>query len=157
MKSLVVFYSRTGNTAKIAREIADGLNCDIEEIIDTKDRSGVLNYLTSSRDAMGKALTVLEDPTNDPAGYDLVIIGTPKWANHVSTPVRTYLNQNQEKFKELAFFCTVGGDDFTGPINDMIELSRKSPVATLGVRGKDFKNGTYHSRVEEFIKAIKKE
>ncbi len=154
MKSLVVFYSRTGSTAKVAQKIADAIDCDVEEIIDTKNRSGPLNYLTSGRDAMRKVLTVLEDPVNDPAHYDLVIIGTPNWANHVATPVRTYIHNNHEKFSKVAFFCTAGGDNCTGPINDMVELSGKSPVVTSGVSVKEIKNGTYESKVHDFVKAF---
>ncbi len=34
MKTLIVFYSRTGNTKKIAQEMAELIQGDIEEIID---------------------------------------------------------------------------------------------------------------------------
>jgi len=154
MKSLMVYYSRSGQTAKIARELADTLKCDVEEIIDTKKRSGILGCLRSGSDAMKKSLTVLERSVNYPAEYDLILIGTPNWAGHVSSPVRTYIHQNQAKFKELAFFCTAGSNDFAGPFNDMHEISGKSPVATLGVRGKKINDGSYKSEVQEFIKTL---
>jgi flavodoxin len=154
MKSLVIYYSRTGHTAKIAQELADALECDIEEIIDTKKRSGVLGWLRSGRDAGNQSLTVLKDPIKDPANYDLVIIGTPLWAGHVSTPVRTYIHQNQAKFNNVAFFCTAGGNKFSGVFDDMGELSGIAPVATLGVRGKEIKKRTYIVKIEDFIKAI---
>ena len=67
MKILVVYYSRTGNTRKVAEEIENTLNCDIEEIIDTKNRSGLLNYITSGFQASRKKLTTLENIKNDPA------------------------------------------------------------------------------------------
>jgi len=38
--------------------------------------------------------------------------------------------------------------------NDMEELSGKSSIATLGVREKDLKDGSYKSKVTEFIKKI---
>ncbi len=154
MKTLILYYSRSGHTAKIAQELADALEGDIEEIIDTKNRSGIIGWLRSGRDAMNKSLTLLKDPVNDPTEYDLIVIGTPNWAGHVSTPTRTYMHQNQAKFKEIAFFCTAGGDNFTGPFNEMKELNGKSPVATLGVRGKEIKDGIYESNLQEFIKAL---
>lgn len=154
MRPLVVYYSRTGNTRKIAEELADALGCDIEEIIDTKSRSGVLGYLRSGKDARNKSLTVLKDPVNDPAAYDLLIIGTPFWAGHLSTPVRTYMSQNQANFNKVAFFCTAGGDKFAGAFMDMTDLSGISPVGTLGVSGKDLKTGNYHSKIQDFVKEI---
>lgn len=154
MKTLVVYYSRTGHTSKIAQELAVALECDIEEIIDTKKREGVLGWIRSGRDAGNQSLTVLKDPINDPANYDLLIIGTPLWAGHVSTPVRTYIQQNQANLGKLAFFCTAGGDKFSGAFDDMKDLCKMSPVATLGVKAKEIKEGSYRSRLEDFIKAL---
>jgi flavodoxin len=41
-KILVVYYSRTGMTKKLANSIANLLFADIEEIVDTKNRSGLM-------------------------------------------------------------------------------------------------------------------
>jgi flavodoxin len=38
-KILVVYYSRTGITKKLARSIVDILSADGEEIVDTKNRA----------------------------------------------------------------------------------------------------------------------
>jgi flavodoxin len=154
MKILVVFYSRSGNTGKVAEEIRDSLECEIEEIIDTKNRSGMLGYIRSAREGMSQKLTVLKDIINDPSQYDLLIIGTPLWGGHVSTPVRTYINENQANFKSVAFFCTAGGENFDGVFNDMRELCGVAPVETLGVRAKEVKDGSYKSKVAEFAKKI---
>jgi len=155
MKILVVFYSRSGNTGKVAEEIRDSLECDIEEIIDTKNRSGMLGYIRSGRDASSRKLTILKDIINDPSQYDLLIIGTPLWGGHVCTPVRTYINNNQPNFKNsVALFCTAGGTKFDGAFNDMRELCGVAPIETLGVRAKEVKDGSYKTKVAEFIKKI---
>lgn len=154
MKSLVVYYSRTGNTRKIAEELADALGCDVEEIIDTKKRSGIFGWLRSGRDASNKNLTVLKDTINDPSQYDLLIIGTPIWGGHVSTPVRTYIHQNQGNFNSVAFFCTASGDKFDGAFNDMKELCGAAPVETLGVSDKEIKKGSYKTKIQDFMNEI---
>ena len=44
MRSLVVYYSRTGVTKKVAEAISRKLGSDVEEIIDQRDRSGPKGY-----------------------------------------------------------------------------------------------------------------
>jgi len=52
MKALVVYYSRTGNTKFVAEKIAQELGADIEEVIDKKNRFGLINYLRAGGDAL---------------------------------------------------------------------------------------------------------
>ncbi len=51
MKSLVVYYTRTGNTRFVAQTIAAEIGADVEEVVDLKKRSGVLGYLSGGSDA----------------------------------------------------------------------------------------------------------
>lgn len=51
-KCLVVYYSRTGNTAKIARAIAESLSADIDPIRETRDRRGAIAYIRSAFEAL---------------------------------------------------------------------------------------------------------
>ena len=155
MKILVVYYSRTGTTKKVAETIASDLKCDSEEIIDTKNRSGFWGYLKSGRDAMKKRLTILEPIKKNPASYDLVVIGTPIWAWAVSAPVRTYIVQNADKFKKVAFFCTMGGSGDIKAFKEMESISGKTAIASLGLRQSDVKNDSYKGKVDKFIEEIK--
>jgi flavodoxin len=54
MKPLVVFYSRTGTTKKVAAVISDYLNGTLKEIVDTVDRSGISGYAAAREDAVWK-------------------------------------------------------------------------------------------------------
>jgi len=129
MKTLVVYYSKTGNTRRLAEEIAKELCCDIDEIQDKEYRSGVIGWFSGSRDAFRKFLTDIEFKI-DPGEYDLVIIGTPIWAFGVTPAIRTYFTRNIEKLNNVAFFLTCGGMGIEGALKDMENLS-KPPVATL--------------------------
>ncbi len=108
MKSLVVFYSRTGTTKRIGKALVQLLACDSEELIDTKKRSGPLGFVSAGRDARAKQLTTLADTKYDLALYDLVILGTPIWGGTLSSAMRTYISLNKPKFKRVAFFAHTG-------------------------------------------------
>lgn len=155
MKTLVVFYSRTGTTKKVAEEISKALGCDIEEIIDTKDRSGSKAYLFSSIDSIRGKLTEIRPIKENPSKYELVIIGTPVWVGKPSVPVRTYLYQNKDKFKKVAFFCTSKDLLVDSALNGMKELTGKSPLATLHATNMEVKNNEHVKKVKEFVKSVK--
>ncbi len=151
MNALVVYYSRTGTTRKVAEKLAALLNCVSEEIHDTANRKGMLDGLSAGKDATSEKLTKLEKVKTDPAAYDIVIIGTPTWNQRVSTPIRTYCTQYKDRFKKVAFFCTYQYTD-NNPFEEMESLCGKTPVATLRLhRKKEVEVNQYIGKVEEFI------
>ena len=150
---LVVFYSRTGTTKKVAEAITAKLDCDIEEIIDTKSRRGLLGFLRSGLEATLKRLTTIEEIKNDPASYDVVIIGTPVWNGTMSSAIRTYLSQYKEDLQNIAFFCTQGssGDN---TFKEMESLCGKKPLALLRLTSKEVEKGEDTGKIEQFIRGI---
>jgi len=150
MKSLVVFYSRTGTTKQIGEALAQLLACDGEELVDTKKRSGPLGFVSAGRDAKAKTLTTLADIIHDPALYDLVILGTPIWGGTLSAAMRTYISLNKSKFKRVAFFCTHGGTENIQLFDEMKALCEQRPVDTLAVSQEEFKKGAYQDKLRQF-------
>lgn len=151
MTILIVYYSRTGTTKKVAEYLRTKLQCDIEEIFDTKDRSGTIGYLIAGRDAMQKNLTTIKALTKNPADYDLVIIGTPVWAWTMSTPIRTFITENKNNLKNIACFCTMGSSGDAPTFEHIQSLANKPSVAQLALKTKDVLDGTYPEATDKFI------
>ena len=107
VKSLVVYYSRTGVTKFVAQTIAAELGSDIEEVVDMKNRAGKLGWMLAGRDGMQGKETQIAPATKKPADYDLVIVGTPIWAWSPAAAIRTYLGKNSLSGKKVALFFTL--------------------------------------------------
>lgn len=150
MKSLVVFYSRTGTTKRIGEALAQLLACDSEELVDTKKRSGPRGFVSAGRDAQAKKLTTLADIKHDPALYDLVILGTPIWGGTLSSAMRTYISANKLKFKRVAFFCTQGGTENKQLFDEMEALCEQRPVDILAVSQEEVKKRAYQDKLRQF-------
>jgi flavodoxin len=105
MKTLVVFYSRSGNTERLAKALAALLKADIERIEDVK-RSG---YLKAGYEAMRGRETAIAEQKYDPAAYDMIVLGFPIWAWAVIPPVRTWLKQNEGRIRKIALFTSAAG------------------------------------------------
>lgn len=106
MKTLVVYYSRTGKTKVVAEKIASELKGDIEEIVDQKNRSGILGFLKAGYDATRGNETKIGETQKSPKNYDLIIIGTPVWNSRPASAISTYLKRKNLSEKKVAIFCT---------------------------------------------------
>lgn len=146
-KVLVVYYSRTGTTKKVAEAMAKQCNADIDEIIDLKNRKGPLNYLIAGKDAGMRNLTKIKTKKK-PSRYSLVIIGTPIWNWKMAPAVRTYLTKN--KFKKIAFFCTMGKNGDRKTFIEMGELNKK-PEDTIAFTTKEVNEKLFEQRMELFL------
>ena len=156
MKTLVVYYSRTGNTRKIADELAAALKADVEELKDGKNRGGPIGFLMAGREAMKKTPANLAPLAHDPAAYDLVAVGTPVWGGTICPPVRTFMAQQRGHLKKVAWFCTCGSDDGSSPRKAFPEMTAEcglSPMATLGLGPKAVK-GDHSGEVSGFAASL---
>jgi len=154
MKTLVVYYSRTGRTEKVGQEIAKLLSADSEKIIDLKNREGAAGWLAAGKDGMQKNLTNISKIKKKPFLYDLVIVGTPIWVS-VTPAVRTYLRNNKDKFKKLAFYSTKGGSK-NNAFAEMEKESGKKPLSIIEITEKEVNDNSYKEKLREFINSLKK-
>ncbi|MFH1456472.1 MAG: flavodoxin [archaeon] len=154
MKTLVVYYSRTNTTKKVSEKIAELAKCDIEELIDTKDRTGAKGYIIAGKDALTKQLTILEPVTKNASQYDLIILSTPVWAYTMCPAIRTYIEQNKDDFKSVAFLCTMGGSGDKSTFEAMTEICYKNPRATLALKTKEIMQDEYKEKLKEFLKQL---
>jgi flavodoxin len=109
MRSLVVYYSRTGNSKFVAEKVASELGADIEEIVDLKKRRGWLGFIIAGYDATRGKNTIIEKTQRLPMNYDLIVVGTPVWNSRLAPAIRTYLQENDLAQKKIALFCTNEG------------------------------------------------
>jgi flavodoxin len=152
---LIVYYSRTGTTRGVAHMLAEQLGCALEEIVDRTPRAGLVGWLRSGFDATFARVTTLGERREDPAAYDLVLIGTPVWNRSVSTPVRSYLQQNCMRLPEVAFFLTHGGIARNRVFGQMTKLAGREPVARLSVTEAEFDRGEYFGKLKDFANQLR--
>ena len=152
MKSLVVFYSRTDITKKLAEEIAARTDSDIEEIIPKVNYQGKIGYARGGKDAITEKIIDLETVKYDPKDYDMVYLGAPVWAGKAANPLISYIKQNEGKFGNVKYFTTMGGSGFEGCLDQMEKYTGKKPLATLALSTKEVKKDLFEDRLVEFLK-----
>lgn len=121
MKTIILYYSRTNKTASIANALAKEISADIVEIEDLKKRSGPLNYINASMDAMRENKTNINPPTVDLNDYGLVYIGTPVWAGKPAPAIISLIDKCDFQGKDVILFATLGGSGGRNTIERMKE------------------------------------
>ncbi len=154
MGVLVAYYSRTGNTRRVAEAIAKSLEAEIEEIRDRENRLGVIGFLRSGYEALRKKPAAIQPLKKNPEKYDVVVVGSPVWAGSLSSPVRAYLIMNGHRIKKAALFATYGISE--GRIfRQMEELLPKKPIAKISIRESEIRSGEYLRKIEKFVEILK--
>ena len=110
-KKLVVYYSYTGNTQKIAESIQKKLNCDILKLEPVEPYS--TDYQTvvdeEQNNEGSNRIREIKDIDKDLTKYDEIIIGTPVWWYTIAPVIRTFLKENDLTGKTIKPFATNAG------------------------------------------------
>lgn len=106
MKTLIVYYSRTGNTQAACQALQKELGCDILEIRDLKNREGGWGFFTAALGSMFNTHTKIDPDHTDLASYDAVIISSPVWAGRPAAAIRTFIAQHTFDGKKVIMFTT---------------------------------------------------
>ena len=141
-KVLVVYFSASGTTAKVAEKLAETISADIFSIeptvpytkadldwTDKQSRSSIEMNDPSSRPAIKE----VRDNMND---YDTLFVGFPIWWYVAPTIINTFLETYDLSGKTIIPFATSGGSDM-GKTNEKLLPSCKG--ATL-LKGRKFSN-----------------
>jgi len=152
--TLVAYYSLSGNTRRIANEIRNATDADIEEIGEITPRQGMGGTLRALVDAVTRRTPPILVADHNPADYDLLIIGGPVWAGRVASPVRTYAKRYGAQAPHVAFFCTEGGRGAESAFTDLQDLCQRAPDATLVVDAEHLPDIEHHVALSLFTSQI---
>lgn len=153
---LIVYYSRSGHTEKAVVELANTLNSDVENIIDLKNRKGILGFITGGKDASLRKLTSIQSTKYDPEDYELVILASPTWASTLPPAIRTYAEKQKGKLKKVAFLVSQGGGCNGKIYKDLESVTGKAPLATVDISRSEFNRNLWQQKLQGFAQNIQK-
>ena len=153
-KMLVLYYSQTGVTEKVAQEIASRLGADIEKIDATVPYDGdfgaTIERCKKERDE--GIIPEIKPLATDPAKYDVIFLGYPVWFGTYAPPVAALLGQLDLSGKKVVPFCTFGSGGLDSSVRDLVAKQPQAEVLPgYGVRAARIE--AMPKEVERFLKA----
>ena len=149
--SVVLYFSATGNTKKIAERIASELNSDIIEIIPKEEyKPEDLDYNSDCRANReqndSKSRPEIKN-TIDISKYDTIYLGYPTWWGTNPKIILTLLDTYDFTNKTIIPFCTSGSTEISGSVNDLRNYNSKLNIKN----GKRFSINDSDDIIKEFI------
>lgn len=157
-KTLVVYYSATGSTRKVAEEIASELGADTFEITPVQTyTSDDLNWNNNnsrvSKEHNDESLRDVELTKVTPdnwESYDTVLIGYPIWWYIAAWPVNNFVKGNDLTGKTVIPFCTSASSG----LGESGSLLQKMAGTGNWKEGQRFSSGASSSDVSKWVKSL---
>lgn len=129
-KILIAYYSLSGNTKAVAESIQKETNGDIFRIeLQTPYPDDYDEQTKLAKKELNEGiLPPLKDKVDNIDQYDTVFIGTPVWWGAASTPVRTFVSENDLSGKKIIPFITHGGGGQDKTITDLSSLCKNCEI-----------------------------
>lgn len=157
-KVLVVYYSASGNTERVAKDIAEATGGDLFELVPTSVYTGAdLDWtdkdsrVTREHENPDLRDVELEYNTVDNwSSYDTIFIGYPIWWGIAAWPVNSFVQLNDFSGKTVIPFATSTSSGL-GESGDLLE--RQAGTGNW-LKGKRFQSGASASEVEKWAKDL---
>lgn len=157
-KTLVVYFSASGNTENAANYIAKATNGDLFELVPEKeytdadlnwrDENSRVNYEHENEGARNIALVTSTVENWDE--YDTVFIGYPIWWAIAAWPVDTFVKANDFTGKTVIPFCT----STSSGLGQSGELLEEMAGTGNWLEGERFQSSVSESEVTEWVKSL---
>jgi flavodoxin len=152
-KTLVVYYSYTGNTELVAKTLALGLGADLRKIEDVKTHGKFYAYLIGGRDAMKDRPWEIKPFDYDFNAYDTIFIGSPIWAWATTPQINEFLSKADLKNKKVIAFVTMGGSygKAVDKMKEKITAKGGTLIDSFAIKTAGVKQEVIAAKTNEFI------
>ena len=157
-KVLVVYFSATGSTKKVAETIQAVTDADIFELVPTEAyTSDDLNWNNSTsrvnaehNDESKRDIPLESTTVADFESYDTVFIGYPIWWGIAAWPVNNFVKDNDFTGKTVIPFCTSAS---SGVGNSDALLHEMNETGTW-LDGKRFRSSASENDVKDWVESL---
>lgn len=157
-KTLVVYYSATGSTEKVANYIASAVNGEVFELEPREPYTDEdLNWtnkksrVTVEHDNPDKReVALVTDSVPDWESYDTIFIGYPIWWGIAAWPVDGFIKANDFTGKTVIPFCTSSSSG----LGESGKLLQEEAGKGNWLEGQRFSSGVSESTVTEWVEGL---
>ena len=129
-KSLVVYFSWSGNTENVAKSVQSQTDSDIFEIIPATPYSDDYDTVVdlAQEEQRNNARPAISGSIENIEQYDLIYVGFPNWWGDMPMILYSFFDTYDLSNKTIAPFCTSGGSGLSNAVEEIKDLEENATV-----------------------------
>ena len=129
-RSLVVYFSWSGNTRNVAESVQQQTGSDMFEIVPKTPYSTDYNTVVDDAkvEQQNNARPEIASSIENIDDYDTIYVGFPNWWGDMPMILYTFFDTYDLSGKTVALFCTSGGSGLSNTVNEVKELEPNATV-----------------------------
>lgn len=153
MNAIIIYYSRSGNTEKYAKQLHADLGYPLLKI-EPEEQYGnyIMSCLRVMKERSAKITPNFITPIPDLSAYDIIFLGYPIWAQDIPVFVQDFMKKCDTSGKIIIPFATYGMSGINWTMKNLKQLFPDSEIKIPFDNGV-FKKGDYQKWLSE-IKAL---
>lgn len=153
-KVLVVVYSYTGTSRRVADLLANQQGWPVAEIRETQARRGAFGSLRCILDSFLRRRPAIRYDGPPPGQFDAVVLVSPIWMLRLSGPMRSFLALQSHGLPSVAVLSVMGGQGASNAVAEVSMLLGREPIMSTAVTMREVDDGSCAAQLQAFGTAV---
>ncbi|HEY9023742.1 MAG TPA: flavodoxin [Burkholderiaceae bacterium] len=153
---LVVVYSRTGRSLRLAQRLCNQLGWSLGEIREIEPRRGAGGRLRRLWDSLLRRCPGIEYRGPSPRDFDLVVLISPLWAYRIAAPMRSFLTLSSGSMPEVAVISVAPSRGASGAVAEVGKRTGRVPRLSAAFTRDEIDDGSCTPRLFSFANTLRR-
>ena len=153
-KILVVVYSHTGASRRLAELLASLQQWTLAEVRDVQPRAGSAGTWRCFLDSLLQRRPKIRYDGPNPRSFDAVVLVSPIWVGRLAGPMRSFVAEHRASLREVVVVSVMGERGAANAVAEVSRLIVRAPIFDAAFKTREIEDGSFAARLQAFGKAI---
>ena len=152
---LVIVYSCTGTSRRVAELLCSQQRWPMAEIFDVHPRSGAMGNWRCLLDSFFRRQPAIRYDGPPPCDFDAVVLVSPIWMLQLAGPMRSFVARQRDRLPDVAVLSVMGGQGAPNAAAEVGKLLARAPILSSAVTVREVDDGSCTGRLQAFGTALR--
>lgn len=153
-KVLVVSYSYTGTSRRLAQLLRDQQGWEVAEIREARPRRGALGNLRCLLDSLLRRCPEIRYDGPLPRHFDTVVLVSPIWGQRLAGPMRSFVTRRRDHLPDVVVVSVMGGSGAPNAVAEIGLIIGRAPILDIALTMREINDGNCAERLRRFGTAV---